>query len=106
MSKAVDLYKQDFRPYNCAQAVAVGAGRADLVETLRTCGGGLAPDGTCGALYAVLRMTPPCLHEKIRREFVNVTGAETCRELNQIGTPCLQCIERAAELVQKYTGRG
>ncbi len=105
MSKAVDLYRQAFRPVNCAQAVAAGAGRDDLLESLRTCGGGMAPGGVCGALHALLRMTPPCLHERIRREFTNVTGADTCAELKRIGTPCTQCIERAAELVRRYTGR-
>ena len=59
MSKsASDFFAEVPRRYNCAQSVAAGAGREDLIPAMAAMGGGRAPEGICGALYAALQLLP------------------------------------------------
>jgi len=99
MNKAVEIYSRVPKTHNCAQAVAEGCGRHDLVETLKTCGGGRAAEGFCGALYAALLMNPPERHAAIRKAFYDEVGSEYCNEIRSARTvPCARCVEIAAEL--------
>ena len=50
--KAFELFTAVPKLHNCAQAVADGMGRKDLVLELAACGGGRAPEGLCGALHS------------------------------------------------------
>ena len=105
MNKAVELFTAVPKMHNCAQAVAAGCGADEnLVKELSCCGGGKAPEGRCGALYAALEMTPAEKHEALKAEFVSVAKAEDCRSIKaQIPpTPCAECVRIAAELVEKY----
>ena len=105
-SKAIEYFSQPGHPYNCAQAVAMGAARPELAEALRTCGGGRAPGGICGALHAALLLAPEDQREAIQAEFQRQAGALTCREIKgQTGTPCLQCVEIATALLEKAQGK-
>ena len=100
---ALTYFKSVPRRHNCAQSVAAGAGREDLVSELAACGGGRAPEGLCGALYAVLRMAPAGEHGRIRKAFAAKAGAETCREIKTgSGFPCEQCVALAAELSEEF----
>ena len=103
MSKAVELFTAVPKLHNCAQAVAAGAGREDLVAAFAVCGGGKAPGGLCGALHAALALAPESEHEKIKAAFAEKAGALTCREIKS-GTlfPCAECVRAAAELTEKY----
>lgn len=103
MSKAVELFTAVPRQHNCAQSVAVGAGRDDLAEELATCGNGRAPEGMCGALYAALRIVPEACRETARQNFIHFVGSDTCviiKMRNRI--PCIRCVEKAAELVERF----
>lgn len=102
-NNGVDFYTAVPKRHNCAQAVAAGAGREDLVESFAVCGGGKAPGGLCGALYAVLALAPESEHEMIKTAFAEKAGALTCREI-KTGTlfPCVECVRVAAELSEKY----
>ena len=100
---AVELFTATPRRHNCAQSVAAGAGREKLVHELAACGGGRAPDGLCGALYAVLRLAPAGEHERVRKAFAAKAGAETCREIKTgSGFPCEECVRLAAELSEEF----
>lgn len=101
-SKAIEYFSQPGHPYNCAQSVAMGAARPELAEALRTCGGGRAPDGLCGALYAALQLTPPDRHEAVRQAFARQAGALKCREIKGAAapTPCARCVQIAAALAE------
>ena len=91
------------KQHNCAQAVAAGAGREDLVCSLGSCGGGRAPEGLCGALYAALLLAPETEHEKIRASFKAAAGALTCREIKAAAQfPCTGCVRVAAELTENF----
>ena len=54
MNKAFELFTAVPKLHNCAQAVAAGAGNETLAAAMQSCGGGRAPLGRCGALYAAL----------------------------------------------------
>lgn len=103
MSKAVELFTATPKLHNCAQAVAAGAGREDLVEEFVNFGGGKAPEGLCGALYAAMLLSPEACRENVRKKFVEFAGADTCFTLKMRNrTSCIRCVEKAAELVEKF----
>ncbi|MBR6470301.1 MAG: hypothetical protein IKS83_00760 [Victivallales bacterium] len=102
---AVEAFSLPGHPCNCAQAVAVGAGREDLVSELAACGGGHAPEGRCGALHAALLLAPPEKQAAILAQFQAEAGAMTCREIKS-GTryPCVKCVELASRLLSEAQG--
>ena len=100
--KAVEVFSAVPKMHNCAQAVAYGAGRSDLNDKLAVCGGGKAPGGMCGALYAALLLAPPQMHESIKNEFIAKAGFATCREIKTVSKyPCVECVALASELIEK-----
>ena len=102
MSKsAVEFFSETPRKYNCAQSVAAGAGRLDLVPELAAMGGGRAPDGLCGALYAALQLLPETEHEAAKQRFAAAAGAIRCREIKAGGFPCVQCVALAESLLKR-----
>lgn len=101
---AAELFSAVPKMHNCAQAVAAGFGEETLAEAMSVCGGGKAPGGLCGALYAALQLVPEENHASLIREFAGSAGSELCREI-KAGTPvfpCLECVRCAADLVEKY----
>lgn len=102
-NKAVELFTAVPREHNCAQSVAAGSCREDLVAELSLCGGGRAPEGLCGALHAALLLVKEENKEAVKKEFASSAGALTCREIKgETKYPCVNCVELAAELVKKY----
>jgi len=100
MYKAVEVYSRVPKTHNCAQAVAAGCGRDDLVEALKANGGGKAPEGRCGALHAALLLSPMEKHDELKEAFKDTAGSEFCKEIRSAGkTPCVRCVEIGAELV-------
>ena len=92
---------------NCAMSVAYGYARATgksedeavkAAEMFRTFGGGKAPDGLCGALYAAKMMQPD--HAESIEEFFK-RGAQGCTKCQEIRPnkviPCNRCVELAGE---------
>ena len=67
-------------------------------EMFRTFGGGKAPDGLCGALYAAKMMQPD--HAESIEEFFK-RGAQGCTKCQEIRPnnviPCNRCVELAGE---------
>ena len=100
--KALGFFTAVPKLHNCAQAVACGADREDLKEELAKCGGGKAPEGLCGALYAALLLAPKDKHDDIKREFAAKAGFLTCREIKTVSKfPCADCVALASELLEK-----
>ena len=98
--KAVSLYSKVPKEYNCAQSVAKAFGRDDLVVSLRSCSGGRAEGGLCGALYAAMLLLPEVQGEVIQEQFRKMAGDITCRAIRQRGTtPCTECVRIAANFV-------
>ena len=87
--------------YNCAQTICAAFGRDDLLEPMKACGGGRAPEGMCGALYGAIQVAPERA-EEIKSAFVARNGAWKCSDLKG-GAPrvaCQQCVAVAACLVE------
>ena len=78
----------------------MGAGHPERKDEMAACGGGRASGGMCGALYAVLQLTPPERHQAIIDAFKAQAGATTCREIKGAATPvpCAQCVAIADAL--------
>lgn len=99
---AVQCYTQVPKVYNCAQAVAKGFQRDDLVEGMKSAGGGNAPDNLCGALYSALSLVPGVQHESVKQQFRNTVGSLYCREIRQSGiVPCSECVRIAATVIDE-----
>jgi hypothetical protein len=95
--KAAALYLQRPKKYNCAQAVAAAFDRFDLLETLASCGGGKAPEGLCGALFAAISLSDPAGHENIRKQFKQEIGHCECQSIRQSRPAgCADCVRCAA----------
>ncbi|MDD4816436.1 MAG: hypothetical protein PHI85_00510 [Victivallaceae bacterium] len=103
MSKALELFGIRPRQYNCAQAVACGCGTMEMKDDFAAYGGGRAPGGRCGALFAALSLVPESGRPALAAEFAAELGAETCGELKGVlHVPCERCVELGAKLVEKY----
>lgn len=71
---------------------------------MQSCGGGRAPEGTCGALYGAIQVEP-ALEAQLREAFNAANGATTCRRLKGEGkVPCELCVRTACELLEKLRG--
>ena len=104
--KATDTFRNPAYGHNCAQAVANKwkelYGSEDIVKEYSPYVGGKAPGGLCGAVFAAMQAVPDH-SEEIRKEFVELCGAETCRAIKmESGTPCAVCVDTADKLVEKY----
>ena len=98
--QAVGFYTQKPKQYNCAQAVAKAFGRDDLVEPLKSCGGGKAPDGLCGALYAALLLAGEERSEAIKEQFLKKIEHLECKVIRKSKqATCVDCVCRATEIV-------
>ena len=98
--RAVSIFSTVPKEYNCAQSVAKAFGRDDIVPLLKSCGGGQADGGLCGALHAALRLLPENKWETAKEQFQNKAGNVLCRAIRQEGkTPCKECVRIAADIV-------
>ncbi len=101
VEKALSTFRQPPHMYNCAQTVCAAFGRDDLLEAMKSCGGGRAPEGTCGALYGAMQVAPERA-EEIKAAFLAANGATLCRQLKgENRVPCQVCVRTAAELLLK-----
>lgn len=104
---ATDTFHHPELGHNCAQAVAYSHKEkyADpmIVEKMASCGGGRAPEGLCGALYAA-GMACPERKDEITQLFEKEVGAIHCKTIKTVAkTPCMKCVEVADRLVEKMS---
>ncbi len=103
MNNALEIFSRIPKTHNCAQSVAAGCGLDSKVPDYAAMGGGRAPGGLCGALFAAMEAVPESKREALRKEFVSAIGSSLCREIKQkYGVPCSRCVETAAALLEKY----
>ncbi len=101
VEKALSSFRQPPHMYNCAQTICAAFGREDLLESMQSCGGGRAPEGTCGALYGAMQVCPQRAAE-LQAAFQAANGATQCRQLKgENRVPCQVCVRTAAELLLK-----
>ncbi|NLX55495.1 MAG: hypothetical protein GXY58_10310 [Planctomycetaceae bacterium] len=99
--------------HNCAQAVlkayaCLTGVDCSCLERFTKLGGGRAPAGECGALYAAKAMlTDVAAQRTLHAAFVQAAGAAGCREIRRLGRlSCHQCVETAADEVFARLGDG
>lgn len=103
MNKALDLFTATPKLHNCAQSVACGVGREELFDALSGCGGGKAPDGFCGALFAAMVIAGPDHRDEVAEKFCSRLGAVRCAELKrELHIPCADCVACGAALAEEY----
>jgi hypothetical protein len=92
--------------YNCAQAVlkafapAVGVDESCL-EGFAQFGGGRAPEGQCGALFAAKAiLCDPAAKQEVEAAFVGIAESTKCRDiLSGRRVSCAQCVQSVADAV-------
>ncbi|MCQ2192988.1 MAG: C-GCAxxG-C-C family protein [Paludibacteraceae bacterium] len=93
--------------YTCAQAIIKGFQQEfgisdEEIDQFANFGGGRAPEGICGSLYAA-----NCLLERINEGPVNAAfaakaGSDKCQEIKfTYRFPCPDCVRLADELVDE-----
>ncbi len=109
--KAEELYLgvNGNKRHNCAQAVIAGfmeelsLKEADAAA-FASHGGGKAPNGICGALYAaqhIISMKAPETVEKCSSSFILAAGSDKCKEIRAMKKlSCLGCVGKASELLE------
>lgn len=100
--KALSSFRCQPLCLNCAQAVAHAFDREDLVAELQSCGGGKAPGGLCGALYAAMKICGEAGNaDTLADAFEKKLGYRRCLSLKQEGrVPCPDCVATAVELLE------
>jgi hypothetical protein len=105
-SYALSVFHRPPENWNCAQAVldawqSLSGRTVAPVASFRAHGGGRAPAGECGALYAACVAVPEAA-EELRELFAVRAGATTCRALKgELRLPCAECVGIAADLLSE-----
>lgn len=90
---------------NCAQAIVCGYGERfgiddELVVSFKAYGGGRAPEGKCGAVYAAEYVLEQLGHrdkvEALMSLFEKEAGSTKCRDIRHLKKlSCLGCVQEA-----------
>ncbi|MBC8059523.1 MAG: C-GCAxxG-C-C family protein [Clostridiaceae bacterium] len=95
---------------NCSQAV-VSAFKDkfnledEIVESFKAYGGGRAPEGVCGAYYAVKFIAEKCDIDnsaELKEYFLEHAGALECSHIRSLRKlSCIGCVEKSSEFLDK-----
>ena len=102
MATALDYFTAVPKRHNCAQAVIEAQGHPELLDEMGCCGGGHAPEGLCGALYAAMQAVPSHRRNALKIAFREELGEVTCKDLKQKGISCRRCVEVADALASTF----
>jgi hypothetical protein len=103
---ATAVFHRPPQNFNCAQAVldafqSVTGRSVAPVADYKAYGGGRAPGGECGALYAACQCAP-AVAAAIRAQFAAHVGSTRCKEIKGAQRiRCAECVGTAAELLQR-----
>lgn len=100
---------KDTKRLNCYQAVLEAFKEKfnisdEEIEQGLAFGGGKAPDGLCGAVYAVkmaLEKNDKYDFNDFASSFLFDNGALRCSELKNLKKSCLLCVEESAKYLEK-----
>ncbi len=105
--------KDGHKRMNCAQSVICAFKEQfglceEIVESFNAYGGGRAPDGLCGALYAAKYIlekgVDPAKANELEKYFLEKAGAVRCHDIRgERKLSCLGCVEKSSEFLEKYT---
>lgn len=107
--KSVELYHHPEFKFNCAQAIVYKWAESDaisdhLATDFKKFGGGNAPEGKCGALYAGLHILNgnDAAQQSLLAEFQTSSTSYACREIrgaNKLN--CKGCVELVDNFLEK-----
>ena len=109
-AKAHYLGRDGHMKLNCAQSI-VGAYREkfsapqdDMLDQFARYGGGRAPGGECGSLYAamiLLDKSHPARLKACEEVLRHHAGSTKCKEIRALGRlSCVGCVEKVAEYLE------
>lgn len=107
---ALAVFRQPPECLNCAQSVLhawreVSGDKSIAVADLKPFGGGRAPDGLCGALYAACTVAPTQVGQ-LKAHFAARMGSLYCKELRAARkNSCEACVAYAAGLLETRRDR-
>ena len=103
MTKASEKF-HGVEKYNCAQAVLKffdghAAVSPEKIEVFKQFGGGRAPQGVCGAIFAAADiLNDGKLLDELKDTFKCEAGSHCCREIKDAGRlSCAGCVDLAAD---------
>jgi len=105
MTPSEQFFRKAPGNYNCAQAILKGFEQEfsidnSQIDTFRAFGGGRAPLGVCGALFAAQQLAPHKATE-LQADFIKLCGSAYCRELKQQRkVSCEECVKVADRLLR------
>jgi len=106
-TKATNYFRTEPQKLNCAQSI-IKAFQSQLnipdniVDEFRKYGGGRAPEGICGALYAANYLLNRQGKNSIQETFREKAGAVMCRELKKTKELCEWRVNITDELLERY----
>jgi len=91
---------------NCAQAILKAFSTEfnvsdEKIAEYKAHGGGRAPGGICGALFAAQQLLGEAEKEKLAAEFHHEFGTLDCLELKESGVPCVDFVAFADKQVEE-----
>ncbi|OHE71571.1 MAG: hypothetical protein A2007_05475 [Verrucomicrobia bacterium GWC2_42_7] len=100
---AAELYHKPPERYNCAQCILKAFNQSpEKIAEFKAYGGGRAPGGLCGALFAAKSLKDPIAQQHIEDRFIKEVGSALCKEIRSKNlTPCTQCVRIAANIVKE-----
>jgi hypothetical protein len=107
-NQAIAVFRKPPERLNCAQSVLYAwqqvSGRRNVtLANMKAAGGGHAPEGVCGALYAAC-MAAPERADWLKTEFAGHMGSLFCKELRTAQEHvCEACVALATELLSEVT---
>ena len=93
--------------YNCAQAVLKAFQdqhiSQELIDSYKKHGGGRAPGGLCGALFATQALiNDPAGYKQIEAQFTEKAASVMCKDILKMKKiSCAECVDTAAELLRQ-----
>lgn len=104
---ATELYHHPELKFNCAQAIAYKWAKSDvesheMAVKFQKFGGGQAPEGACGALYAGLERlgNNSVAQGELKEQFKNVATSLSCREIRKVNQlSCKGCVQLVDEFL-------
>lgn len=97
--------------HNCAQAIAnkwkeLFEDEETIVDQMKANGGGRAPEGLCGAIYAAMQAVPADKRDDLLKAFEQRVGQRNCLDIKKVAkVPCVTCINVADELLEEYQSK-
>ncbi len=105
--KAIEYFHKKPQNLNCAQSI-LKSWQKDFnidekdINSFIKFGGGRAPYGLCGAVYAADHLLALINKPSIQDNFENKLAYKTCSELKRKGrVSCENCVEMADELISQ-----